>query len=549
MCGSCVPGYSGGTHKPCTSCKSHIDTHNPFVLAICFVLGFFHWIKSTYIDAWIDNQKNEHHDDVAEGADMVAQALGDADIVNIGSIFEGLKAQIMMTIGNCQVLANATAVLKAAVPKGLTTLLKYLKYVDLNLFQTFSAVCIPSLSSYHTRFTISLLFPFTLFGVVWLIMKIQLCRMKPELDIKSRERLKEVFDDCDEDGSGAIERAEIVQLCEELVSEFGIQMNSQRLESAMDDMDEDGSGEVDFEELCSWWHNTQSEQVIRNTAINRAILLLFFLYPSLTNTVFTMFMCRELDQGQTVHEMDYSIDCNSPGHQAYVLFAIVAMVLVPVGIPVFFGFLFYKNRVDLFFDPTQEVSQTEYRSLVRAVVRQTDPAAAELITNDSIDAIFKEIDVSGDCYISFQELREYAIISGAVCPTKVSDAMAESETNSEMEDEGCLTLLWRDLCGKDIVMRKKKNSSEEDEGVPWWKLGADQLEFLISDYRPKYFWFELMEFYKKFLLTGLLIFVEQGSLTQSFVAIFVAFLNFAFFAKVQPYALYRYYPSPLATVS
>ena len=76
-----------------------------------------------------------------------------------------------------------------------------------------------------------------------------------------------------------------------------------------------------------------------------------------------------------------------------------------------------------------------------------------------------------------------------------------------------------------------------DGAVLWWEMDADQLDFLLGDYRPELFWFEMVEFVKKFLLTGALVFAEQGSLTQMALGMFIGFFSFALVAAYQPYAV------------
>ena len=58
--------------------------------------------------------------------------------------------------------------------------------------------------------------------------------------------------------------------------------------------------------------------------------------------------------------------------------------------------------------------------------------------------------------------------------------------------------------------------------------------FVRAD-QPKYFFFEIVEFIRKFSLTGLLIFAEQGSASQIVFGISLAFVFGLLNAIVRPY--------------
>ena len=60
---------------------------------------------------------------------------------------------------------------------------------------------------------------------------------------------REMFDEFDEDGSGALDEKEIQKLCKKM----GLKLNKKGLQLAMTEMDEDKSGEVGFEEFNVWW--------------------------------------------------------------------------------------------------------------------------------------------------------------------------------------------------------------------------------------------------------------------------------------------------------
>jgi hypothetical protein len=82
----------------------------------------------------------------------------------------------------------------------------------------------------------------------------------------------------------------------------------------------------------------------RDRAVWLAIGWLFLVYTILCRTTFSSFACQEIDDGESFHRTDYSIDCNSNSYKAYAVVAACFLAIYPVGIPAFFGLLLYRNR-------------------------------------------------------------------------------------------------------------------------------------------------------------------------------------------------------------
>lgn len=59
--------------------------------------------------------------------------------------------------------------------------------------------------------------------------------------------------------------------------------------------------------------------------------------------------------------------------------------------------------------------------------------------------------------------------------------------------------------------------------------------FLVAAYEPAFYWWELVIYFKKFVLTGILAFASPGSTTQLYVAVTVSFFFFAIATRSMPY--------------
>jgi serine/threonine protein kinase len=73
--------------------------------------------------------------------------------------------------------------------------------------------------------------------------------------------------------------------------------------------------------------------------------------------------------------------------------------------------------------------------------------------------------------------------------------------------------------------------------LPWWHGDRSTFYFMVRDYRPRFFYFEIVDFVRKFALTGLLMAgANRGSASQIVLGIMIAFGFGLLNATVQPYA-------------
>lgn len=69
-----------------------------------------------------------------------------------------------------------------------------------------------------------------------------------------------------------------------------------------------------------------------------------------------------------------------------------------------------------------------------------------------------------------------------------------------------------------------------------WYIGdREKFEFLVKDYKPQYYYWEVIEILRKLLLTGIIIFIDPGSTAQIFVACNISFFFFALQMACQPF--------------
>lgn len=84
----------------------------------------------------------------------------------------------------------------------------------------------------------------------------------------------------------------------------------------------------------------------RNRHLAAALFVVFFVYSSVSSTIFQTFRCEDVG-GVSYLEADYSIECNTVWHERYKIFAAFMVIVFPIGIPAFVGWWIYRNRKSL----------------------------------------------------------------------------------------------------------------------------------------------------------------------------------------------------------
>ena len=99
-------------------------------------------------------------------------------------------------------------------------------------------------------------------------------------------------------------------------------------------------------------------EIVRHKHMSMVLLISFLVYSSVSATIFQVFACEPLSDQKTYLRADYSIECDSSKHQAFQVFAGVMIFVYPLGIPLFYAYLLYKNRHVLASENDEEPRET-----------------------------------------------------------------------------------------------------------------------------------------------------------------------------------------------
>ena len=74
------------------------------------------------------------------------------------------------------------------------------------------------------------------------------------------------------------------------------------------------------------------------------LMLTFLVLPPSSTAVLRTFKCEEFDDGTSYLVTDYTLSCDSAKHDGYVLFASVALLVYPIGIPILYAKLLHDAK-------------------------------------------------------------------------------------------------------------------------------------------------------------------------------------------------------------
>jgi hypothetical protein len=98
--------------------------------------------------------------------------------------------------------------------------------------------------------------------------------------------------------------------------------------------------------VCMSRGNDDKKSAMKEVAIKMAFASLFLTYPFVSQTVFQVFMCRDLGSASYL-VVDYQISCDDAEWSTLSSIGVVAVVTYPIAIPVLTLLLLFKNRHDI----------------------------------------------------------------------------------------------------------------------------------------------------------------------------------------------------------
>ena len=211
---------------------------------------------------------------------------------------------------------------------------------------------------------------------------------------------------------------------------------------------------------------------IRNKYVSYFFLLTYLVLPSVTTTIFQIFICTDVDpnnedpdQNDLYLAADMSISCTSTYYYNGVLYAAMMILVYPIGVPCLYYYLLYCGRDEL-----------KHR-------------------NDKPDEV---------------------------------NAVEESPTENPL-NSASLSRRIRSVSSESSATKPKTRTGEK-LSVP-----VTRISFLWEAYQPQFWYWEIIETTRRLMLTAVLSVAEPGTTGQTVFAVVLAVMYIKLYGLFGPY--------------
>lgn len=271
---------------------------------------------------------------------------------------------------------------------------------------------------------------------------------------------------------------------------------------------------------------------IRDKHVSMVLLLTFLVYSSVSSVVFETFATdKDLDENKEYLRADYSIQYDSAEHKRYRAYAWFMIVLYPVGIPLFYAILLWRDRNVL-------------RKRKNPAGRQDSTNASAAGKGPSNEEDSKETSTweKGSTYR--EDSKETSASEKGPMDrekTKEASALTEAPTERSLSSraKAISAALW-ELLKDHFVLRDRQDSTEASVSGSASELSipprAKAISALWEPYKPSMYLFEVFECGRRILLTAVVVFIFPDTATQVAVTLMMAFTFLVLSEWLSPYS-------------
>jgi hypothetical protein len=227
---------------------------------------------------------------------------------------------------------------------------------------------------------------------------------------------------------------------------------------------------------------------LRKDAIDSArehvFLILFLLYPKVSQVLFRMqpVACHRLGRAEAWHEDDFNLDCETSYFFIVSKLCLLLIVLFSLGVPV--GFMVHLHR---------------------QMRKDTSTAGTPAVATDELnEGLLDTVDAGPEAQVSDTD-------------ADVAETLDTSETDDVMDE-----------AAEDDAAKASRN----------YEIVQQQYDFIVSDYKPEFYYYESVELLRKVGFTGVLMHFSRGSTFQVFAGCVVSVFFLMLHMRYWPYRVH-----------
>jgi hypothetical protein len=109
------------------------------------------------------------------------------------------------------------------------------------------------------------------------------------------------------------------------------------------------------------YRRQEKRATLQQQVVGWAFFIVFLAYPSVTNKIFALFYCFDLDKDTSILMADYSLSCSVWIYKFHWVVCVIGVCVIPVGIPLFLGRLINRHKLQIMNDEGPHYLETLYK--------------------------------------------------------------------------------------------------------------------------------------------------------------------------------------------
>ncbi len=305
------------------------------------------------------------------------------------------------------------------------------------------------------------------------------------------------------------------------ISQNGSQRSPIRKDPIVAHVEVDKSHEPDVDESDDAHCAEDKKTEIKSRYLNYVFYLTYLVLPSVTITIFQLYLCTNVDPNEEDNDTqdwfltsDLSIACYTPLYYKWTVFGYFMIAIYPVGIPLLYWMFLYSCRKEIAERHEHSNDDDSHMGLdVQKRFNGIIPTNSEKLLNSSIESENNDdeslkIDSTNQCLVGETLMKD------------------DSHNNEESTNIGYTNKLHLRRSGSIKVRRMLGKMSPT----------AQRLSFLWLAYKPHCWYWEIIEAFRRILLTAVLGVCATGTAKQSILGIILAYSINKIYGYVQPFA-------------
>ena len=251
-------------------------------------------------------------------------------------------------------------------------------------------------------------------------------------------------------------------------------------------------------------------EATKNKYLNIFFYLTYLILPSVTTTIFQLFVCQNIDpnneddsQYDLYLKADMTISCQSDYYKSWLVYGIAMIFVYPIGIPAMYLVLLYRSRDEIMSRSTSSAPKASTPPKQSVPIEPNETSAGD--KDDRTNNPMLKDDLSAE-----------------------EESKKESGPSAAMANPAALT-----------VAGVTTTIVATTAAAPTMSAHATRIQFLWRAYEPRYWYWEVLETGRRIILTAVLSVVSPGSSEQNLLAIILSLMFIKLYSYFRPYLLDR----------